>query len=264
METEERILKAAEMLFRKQGYKGTSVRDISVAAKTSVSSVSYYFGGKEKLYKKIFPKSSPGKGPCKKDVILKAAVKLFAMKGYNSVSIRDIGKAAGVNSAAISYYFGGKKELYRDILEQGSSLLMEYVAEAARGNHSPEEIIHLYSRFFYKIMNQHPYVLRIFSWEMIHPTDVFASIGKERFAAVFTVLRGAITDGMERGVFRSDVRPTEACISWAGMVAYFYLMSELKKRFAVKEELSEADYVSQAYEVMMNGIRNHPGTKGEE
>lgn len=104
-------------------------------------------------------------------------------------------------------------------------------------------------------MKEHPYILRIFSWEMIHPTDVFASIGKERFAMVLVVLRAALTEGMEEGIFRHNLKPTEVCISWAGMVAYYYLMSEIKKRFAVKEEISEASYMDQAFDVLMNGIK---------
>lgn len=160
-----------------------------------------------------------------------------------------------MNSAAISYYFGGKKELYASILERGSALLVDFVESAADGSHSPTEIMEMYSHFFFRLMKEHPYILRIFSWEMIHPTEVFASIGKERFAMVLVVLRAALTEGMEQGCFRKDLKPTEVCISWAGMVAYYYLMNEIKKRFDVKEDISEASYMNQAYDVLMNGIR---------
>ena len=64
-----------------------------------------------------------------------AAIRLFALKGYSDVSIRDIGKEAGVNSAAISYYFGGKRELYSAILQKGSALLVDFVEQAAHGDH---------------------------------------------------------------------------------------------------------------------------------
>lgn len=41
--------------------------------------------------------------------ILKAAIDLFASDNFNAVSIKEIAIASGVNSALISYYFGGKK-----------------------------------------------------------------------------------------------------------------------------------------------------------
>lgn len=47
--------------------------------------------------------------------ILSAAEKLFAEKGYNGVSIREITQAAKCNLAAVNYYFGNKQNLYYDV-----------------------------------------------------------------------------------------------------------------------------------------------------
>ena len=53
IQTDERLLSAAEKLFAKNGYDGTSVRDITEAADCNVASVNYYFSGKEKLYQAV-------------------------------------------------------------------------------------------------------------------------------------------------------------------------------------------------------------------
>ena len=50
----ERLLDAAERLFCDRGFAGTSIRDIAAAAKCNIASVSYYFGGKEKLYTDVW------------------------------------------------------------------------------------------------------------------------------------------------------------------------------------------------------------------
>lgn len=52
-----------------------------------------------------------------KEKILAAATKLFAQKGFDGVSIREICKEADVNICMISYYWGGKKELYQGIID---------------------------------------------------------------------------------------------------------------------------------------------------
>ena len=49
--------------------------------------------------------------------ILAAAIKLFAQKGYEGTSIREICKVAQANICMISYYWGGKQELYNGIIE---------------------------------------------------------------------------------------------------------------------------------------------------
>jgi AcrR family transcriptional regulator len=43
--------------------------------------------------------------------IMEAAEKLFAERGFDGTSVRDIADAAGVNLAMISYYFGSKEKM---------------------------------------------------------------------------------------------------------------------------------------------------------
>ncbi len=51
--TEENLIKVATELFAKNGYDGTSVREICKLANINISLISYYFGGKKELYEKI-------------------------------------------------------------------------------------------------------------------------------------------------------------------------------------------------------------------
>ncbi|MBT3317625.1 CerR family C-terminal domain-containing protein [bacterium] len=51
-----------------------------------------------------------------KEQLLDTAERLFADKGYESVSVRDIAAEADVNLAAINYHFQGKDNLYQEVL----------------------------------------------------------------------------------------------------------------------------------------------------
>ncbi len=63
----------------------------------------------------------PGHTPTRSDGtqarqrLLKAALQLFADKGYQKTSTREIADAAEVNLGSISYYFGDKPGLYRAV-----------------------------------------------------------------------------------------------------------------------------------------------------
>ncbi len=50
--------------------------------------------------------------------ILETAGRLFAERGFNGVSTRELARAAEVNVSAIAYYFRGKKGLYHAVLRQ--------------------------------------------------------------------------------------------------------------------------------------------------
>lgn len=53
-----------------------------------------------------------------KERIMQAARALFAAKGYDGASVRDIAKLAGVNIAALNYHFQGKLNLFHQVIDQ--------------------------------------------------------------------------------------------------------------------------------------------------
>ena len=72
--------------------------------------------------------------------ILEAATTLFAKKGFDGASIREICKAANVNLCMISYYWGGKRELYEGIIENLLEKQLEYSKEFLDLNKNPKEM----------------------------------------------------------------------------------------------------------------------------
>jgi len=56
-ETLKRIMNCAERLFAKQGYSGTSTRQLANAAGISIQTLHYHYGGKKNLYDKVLEHS---------------------------------------------------------------------------------------------------------------------------------------------------------------------------------------------------------------
>ena len=49
--------------------------------------------------------------------LIDAGIEVFGLYGFQGATTRQIAKVAGVNLAAIPYYFGGKEDLYRAVVE---------------------------------------------------------------------------------------------------------------------------------------------------
>ena len=75
-----------------------------------------------------------------KNRILAAATTLFAKKGFDGTSIREICKKAEVNICMISYYWGGKRELYEGIIENLIEQQTEYSKTYMDVNKNPSEL----------------------------------------------------------------------------------------------------------------------------
>ena len=52
-----------------------------------------------------------------REKLLQTATELFAKRGIDGVSTRDLAKVSGVNLCSINYYFGSKQNLYDAVLE---------------------------------------------------------------------------------------------------------------------------------------------------
>lgn len=87
--------------------------------------------------------------------IINSAIILFANKGFESATTREICKHAGVNLSLIPYYFGSKDGLYTSIIDSivnyGLSFLQEEISRTNNlGNMSIEEKIKLYKTLLVK------------------------------------------------------------------------------------------------------------------
>jgi len=66
-----------------------------------------------------FSRGPSGRGDKTRQDIIDAAGLLFAEKGFKATTIAQICKAADVNQAAVSFHFGGKEQLYIDLVRYG-------------------------------------------------------------------------------------------------------------------------------------------------
>ena len=108
--------------------------------------------------------------------LLRTALRLFAEKGFANTSTRELAIAAGVNIAAISYYFGDKAGLYRAAYTEpmGSCSVMGVVDASAVGL---EEALRMMLSHIVEPMKQGDLVqlcTRLHFREMLEPTGLWA------------------------------------------------------------------------------------------
>jgi AcrR family transcriptional regulator len=69
------------------------------------------------------PESDPEREAATKAQVLAAAERLFALHGFQNVSVRDITAEAGVNLASVNYHFGSKDALLFEIFRRRTAEL---------------------------------------------------------------------------------------------------------------------------------------------
>src|SRR5262245_38276961 len=80
----------------------------------------------------------------KKEHIINAAIELFAEKGFEGSSIRDLAARADVNVAMVNYYFGSKEKLFEAIVEHKASFMRGKLDEIV-ANNDMDELAKIYA-----------------------------------------------------------------------------------------------------------------------
>jgi AcrR family transcriptional regulator len=74
----------------------------------------------------------------RKEQLIEIAMRLFATKGFDGTSLRDIAEEAQITKAALYYHFPNKDALYESILVDGMRTLVNYVSAAMGKVATPE------------------------------------------------------------------------------------------------------------------------------
>lgn len=185
----------------------------------------------------------PGHTPTRRDGtlarqrLLEAALQLFADKGYQKTSTREIADAAGVNLGSISYYFGDKPGLYRavfcesfcdataapDILQARDCLPAPAAAQL-----DPDAAL---AAFFFNFL--HPLkqgalirlVMRLHFRELVEPSGVMGTEMDDDLADLFRNMSQLISRRLDLDAPDTDtLRLTHAVL---GMAMHFFVAQDL-------------------------------------
>jgi len=99
--------------------------------------------------------------PPTSEVILDTAEQLFAARGLDSVSVRDLARHLGLTAPSLYNHFPGKQALYEAVLERGLRPMMDILIDAwAPGALEPERMRATLDRLLGHL-TQHPHLGRL-------------------------------------------------------------------------------------------------------
>jgi TetR/AcrR family transcriptional regulator len=152
----------------------------------------------------------------RREALLDAAGRLFAQRGPEAHSLREVAAAAGVTPAMVHYYFGDKRGLTDAMLERALARVLERVARVRRFDELPATIAQTFG--------SEPWIPPLLVREVLAEGGGFRQRFIENYASkVAKLVPRMLRDEIAAGRLRSDLDPKLAFVSLLGMLAFAFI-----------------------------------------
>jgi TetR/AcrR family transcriptional regulator, cholesterol catabolism regulator len=144
----------------------------------------------------------------RREHLVRLAAELFAKKGYQATTVRNIADQAGILSGSLYHHFDSKESIVDEILASFFDELTAANHAAVEKGGDPREVIAELVRICFGTLVPHRAAIMVMQndWNYLRQVDRFAYLTKaeEETERIWT---GQIEQGQRTGLFRRDLDP---------------------------------------------------------
>ncbi len=193
--------------------------------------------------------------------LLAAAAELMMERDTIEISLNDIARKSGLNSALVKYYFGNKSGMLLAMVRRAVGASLAHLQEVVDMPIGAEDKLRLHIRGVVSSHHRHPYLHRLLHFMLSQENETFAlTLSKELINPVTSAQKRILDEGVAAGVFQS-VDPVMFYFHLLGACeSLFYSRSMLMSAFGIKaitKDFKQA-YVDYLCDAILNGVMARP------
>src|SRR5881227_2571897 len=146
----------------------------------------------------------------KRDAILRAAIDVFAERGYFNAQVADVARVAGVAAGTVYLYFRSKDDLLISIFERTMREALAHGRASVADISDPCERLRRLARGHLARLGQDRKLAVVFQVELRQSTKFMERLSSSLLRDYLGLIREAIADGQRAHIFRPALNPTMA------------------------------------------------------
>jgi TetR/AcrR family transcriptional regulator, fatty acid metabolism regulator protein len=186
----------------------------------------------------------------KREGILRAAIRVFAEKGYFNSKVADIAGEAGIADGTVYLYFKSKDDILHSIFDRA---MAEFIAEGKREIETldgPEEKLRRIAELHLEKLGADRALAVVFQVELRGSTKFMEEFSAAGFAEYLDIIRETIADGQAMGIFRDDIKPV-VCAK----ILYGALDEMVTNWILSKKQYPLAPLAAEVLKIYFGGVR---------
>ena len=176
--------------------------------------------------------------------IMEAAEELFAEKGFDGTSVRDVAKKADVNLAMISYYFGSKEKMMESLFKYRSEFIkMQLETMLQNKEMTPlQKVYTLIDNYIDRIMKQQCFHKIMAREQMVHLKGATPRLIHEMKKTNQQLVQQLIAEGQKQGSFKKNIDVPLMMVTLIGTVSHLITTQHYYRKLNDLESLTEEEF----------------------
>src|SRR5215475_16215387 len=186
----------------------------------------------------------------KRELILRAATKVFARNGYFNSKVADIARAADVADGTVYLYFKSKEEILHSIFNQNMAEAIKLGRELIKKARDPREQLRRIAQLHLERLGADRDLAVVFQVELRGSTKFMEEFSAAGFAEYLALIRSTFEEGQKAGLFRPGLN--------AKVVAkiLFGALDEMATNWILsKRRYKLAPMADQVLDIFLNGVK---------
>jgi TetR/AcrR family transcriptional regulator len=200
-----------------------------------------------------------------KNRIINAAEKIFATKGLDGARVDEIASAAKINKRMIYHYYGGKEELYLEVMRKNYNKIFETLHQANMKGSARNKITQFITNYFYFLAENENFV-RLIHWEALHGGRYTRQVLTDISQAFMPEFMNLLEEGVQEGLIRENLDIRHLITSINAICMMYFSRQDVLDFLWETDALTPSslqERVDHILDFTFNGILNHRNMGGQ-
>ncbi len=155
----------------------------------------------------------------KRRMILDAAIRVFARRGFHSCRVSDVADEAGVAYGLVYHYFDSKEEILSTLFTERWQVMLDAIGEIdAREGLTAREKLELVASFIIDSYRNEPELMKVIIVEVTRAANTFGRQHLREIREAYAMIAQIVDSARADGSFKSDISGEFAALCFYGAI----------------------------------------------
>ena len=154
----------------------------------------------------------------KRRLILDAAVRVFARRGFHHCRVSDVADEAGVAYGLVYHYFDSKEEILNTLFLERWQIMLDAIAEIDARDLPARDKLYAVAAFIIDSYRHDPDLMKVIIVEVTRAANSFGRLHLDRIREAYTGISDIVERARAEGSFKSDIPAEFAAMCFYGAI----------------------------------------------